>query len=62
MSFDLSQAAVNMCVVAIKLSGTLVGVDSIWHLIVTGLIQSAEIVPNFRDVRVDANGTRIGVQ
>lgn len=59
---DLLQPALDHRVVPVELDRALVGVDGVGHLVVAGLVQSAEVVPDLGDVRVDPYGARVGVE
>lgn len=40
----------------------LISVDGVRHLIIARFVQCAEIEPDFRQIRVNSNGSRIGIQ
>ena len=56
------QTSLDMNIGRIKLCGSSVGVERVVGLVVTGLIQSTKVVPHLRDVWVQPNGARVGVQ
>jgi len=47
MQLNFLKATSNVGVVAIQLNRTLIGIDCISHLIITGLVQGAKIKPHF---------------
>lgn len=51
-----------MNVRGIEIGSAAIGVKSIGNLVVAGFVQSTKIIPNFRDVRVQTDSTRVGVQ
>jgi hypothetical protein len=46
----------------VELCSPCVSVDGIPYLVVAALIEATEIKPDFRDVRVDADSSRVSVQ
>jgi hypothetical protein len=46
----------------IEFGRTLIGVERIVDLVMTGLVQGAEIVPHLGDVGIQTDGARVGVQ
>lgn len=46
----------------IKIGCTSIGIDGIGDLVIAGLVKTAEIVPNFADVWVEADGTGISIK
>lgn len=60
-SFQELQALGNNVVARIELARTGVCIDGIGDLVVAALIQTAKVEPNFGDVRVDSDGSRVGV-
>jgi len=59
---NLTKTLLNRFVRRIELKSALVGIDSVRHLVVAGLVKSAEIEPDFGEVGVDTNGARVGVE
>lgn len=56
------QSALDVRVVGIQLGSTLVRVKGVGNLVVTRFIQSTQIIPDLRDERVEADGTRISIE
>lgn len=56
------KACLDMHVRRIQLSSTLVSVQSVGSLVVAGLVERTKIIPDFRNVGVEANGTRVRVE
>lgn len=59
---DFSETLTDDLVCWIELESALVSVDSIRHLVVARFVESTEIEPNFGEVRVDSNRSRVGVE
>jgi len=49
-------------IVRIKFCSTSISINSVSNLIVAALIETAEIKPDFRDIGIDADSTRVGVK
>lgn len=62
LALEQLQACLDMDVCGIKIGSASIGVESIGNLVVAGFVQSTEIIPNFRDVRVQTDSPRVGVQ
>ena len=62
LSLKQSQTRLDVDVRGIKIGGPSVCVERITSLIVAGLIQRAKIIPDLRNVRVEANGARVRVK
>lgn len=62
LSLEQSKTGLDVDVGGIKISGPSVCVERITCLVVAGLVQRAKIVPNLRNVRVEANGARVRVK
>jgi hypothetical protein len=56
------QTSLDVDVARIKVCGASVCIQGIGDLVVARLVQSAQVIPNFRNVRVQANCTRVGIQ
>jgi hypothetical protein len=62
LSLEQSKTRLDVDVGRIKISGPSVCVERITRLVVAGLVQRAEIIPNLRNVGVEANGARVCVK
>jgi hypothetical protein len=62
LTLEQCQARLDVDVGGIKVSGPSVRVERVACLVVARLVQRAEVVPNLRDVRVEANSTRVRVK
>ena len=62
LAFEQRQACLDVDVCGIKISSTSVRIERVAGLIVARLIQSAKVVPDFRNVGVEANSTRVCVE
>ena len=51
-----------MDVVRVESCGLLVGVEGVRELVVAGLVEGAEVVPDLRDVRVESDGPGVCVE
>lgn len=56
------ETSLDVRVTRVELCCSLICIEGVGDLIIAGFVQSAEIVPHFGDVRVEANGTRVGIQ
>lgn len=56
------QSSLDVRVLRVQLSSSLISIESVCDLVVATLVQSTEIIPYFGDVWVQANGPRIRVQ
>lgn len=59
---DLGQPGAHRRVLVVEGQRSLVGVDSVGELVVAGLVEGAEVVPHFGEVRVGADGSGVGVE
>ena len=62
LSLKQSKTRLDVDVGGIEISSSGVCVERIACLIVAGLVQRAEIIPNLRNVGVEANGARVRVK
>ena len=62
LAFEQRQACLDVDVCGIKISSTSVRIERVAGLIVARLIQSAKVVPDFRNVGVEANSARVRVE
>lgn len=62
LALEQGETRLDVDVRRIKISCAGVRVKSVTGLVVAGLIKRAKVVPDFRDVRVEADGARIRVQ
>jgi hypothetical protein len=56
------QAVLDRSVAGVKLGSAGIGVNGIGNLVVARLVERTQIVPHFRNVRVQADGARVGVE
>lgn len=56
------KALCDRSVVGIKFRSTSVGINGVGDLIVTAFIKAPKIKPNLRNIRVDADGTRVCIK
>jgi hypothetical protein len=62
LPFEQRQACLDMDVCGIKVSSASVRIERVAGLVVARLVQSAKVVPDFGNVGVEANGTRVRVE
>jgi hypothetical protein len=62
LALEQLQTSLDVDVAGIKISGATVRVERVGNLVVARFVQSAQIVPDLRDVWVQADSTRIGVE
>jgi hypothetical protein len=62
LALEQRQAGLDVDICRIKVRGTGIGVKRIACLVVAGLVQRAKVIPDLRDVRVEADGTRVCVK
>jgi hypothetical protein len=62
LALEQRQAGLDVDVCRIKVSGPGVGVKRITCLVVARLVQRAKVIPDLRDVRIEADGTRVCVK
>lgn len=62
MFSDFSKTLTDDLIRWVELESALVSIDGVGHLIVAGFVESTEIEPNFGEVRVDSNRSRVGVE
>lgn len=55
------QPGLDVRIGRIQLGRSLIGIQCIINLVVTALIQSAEVVPNLGDERVQPDGPAVGI-
>lgn len=56
------QTSLDVRVAGVKLGSTLVSVQGIRDLVIARFVQSAEVIPDFGDVGVEADGSGVGIQ
>lgn len=56
------QPRLDMWIVGIELSCSLVGIQRVTDLVVARLVQCAKIIPHLRDEGVEANSPRVRIQ
>ena len=49
-------------IAGIQISSPRVCVDCVGDLVVAGLVEASQIVPHFRNIRVESDGTRVSVE
>lgn len=62
LALEQLQTSLDVDIAGIKISGATVRVKRVGNLVVARFVQSAQIVPDLRDVWVQADSTRIGVE
>lgn len=62
LSLEQGKTRLDVNIGGIKISGPSVCVERIACLVVAGLVQRAEIIPNLGNVRVEANSARVRVK
>jgi hypothetical protein len=56
------QTSLDVNIARIKVCGASVCIESIGDLVVARFIQGTQVVPNFRNVRIQADRTRVGIE
>jgi len=56
------QAGFDVRVLRVELRSPLVGIKCVADLVVAGLVQSTQVVPNLRDKGIQANSPRVCVE
>ena len=62
MRFNLIKSKSNCFIRLVELQRSSIRIDSVVHLIIAAFVERTKIVPDFRKVRVDANGARVGIE
>jgi hypothetical protein len=62
LSLEQSKTRLDVNVGGIKVSSPRVCVESVASLVVAGLVERTKVIPNLRNVRVEADGTRVRVK
>ncbi len=56
------ETLLDLRVVGIEVGCALVRMDGVADLVVASFVQAAKVEPDFRDVRIETDGTRVGIQ
>lgn len=56
------EAGLDVDIRRIQVGSTLVGIERIGCLVVARLVECTEIIPHLRNVGVEPNGTRVGIE
>jgi hypothetical protein len=62
LALEQLQTSLDVDVGGVQVSCATVRIKGICNLVVAGLVQSSQIIPNLRDVWVQANGARVGIK
>jgi hypothetical protein len=59
---EILQAGLDMGILRIQVGGPLVSIQSIVDLVVARLVKSSQVIPDFADIRIKSDGSRVSIK